>query len=163
MKKKWFTLIETVIVLAIISFLLGMTMYFGSQRIQKLNLLTFKQQFIEKYQGLYMNSLSSSYIDWKKYDKINVHLWTWLYYMVGEKKTDLLDFSEFYYSGMQIDGKSVKELQISFAPYKIKCDISSSLWSWKEAKFRILHKFENKIRCFGISNTNCKLIESTCE
>lgn len=163
MKRKWFTLIETVIVLAIISFLLGMTMYFGSQRIQKLNLLTFKQQFIQKYQGVYMNSLSSSYINWQKYDKIDVYLWDWLYYMVKEKKINLLDFSEFVYSGMQIDSVAVSGIKISLIPYNIKCEISSSVWSGKNAKFEISHKLQKKKWCFGVLNANCKMIEYPCE
>ncbi len=166
MKKKWFTLIETVIVLAIISFLLGVTMYFWSKNIQKLNVLTFKQQFIEKYQTLYMNSISSSYIAGKKYEKIDIHMWSGFYYSIDEEKNKLLDLSDFHYSWIRLDWNPVGNIMIRLSPYKIKCNLYSDKdWEsteWKQIKFILSHKNNYKAWCFRISNYNCKLTEYIC-
>lgn len=145
---------------------MGMTMYFWSERIQTLNTLTFKQQFIEKYQGLYMNSLSSSYIDWKKYEKINIYIAPGFTYSTDAWTKDLLDFTDYYYTWISMDDKPVNGLKVEFMPYKLKCNLYANIdgsATWSNVKFAISNKKWKTSRCFTIINSNCKLVEYRCE
>lgn len=168
MKKGWFTMIETVIVLAIVSFLLGMTMYLWSQRINKLNDMNTKQNFVSKYQELYMNSITSSYFSWKKYDRINVDIDSkWFFLSIDSWfNYSLIDLSDFYFTGISADSKVVNWFKVKLYPYQIKCDLSYS-WSSnsvivESVNFVLKQKITNTSRCFKISNYNCKIIETSC-
>ena len=138
-----------------------------SKDIQKLNMINTKQQFVEEYQNLYINSLSSSYLNWKKYEKIDIYIWSWFYYLVDDTQRNILNSSDLYYTWISIDWNVVDNLEISLFPYNLKCSLCSlKNWyvtTWNSTKFKVSHKDWKRYWCFKISNYNCRLIEYICD
>lgn len=167
MKKGWFTMIETIIVLAIVSFLLGMTMYIWSERINKLNDMNTKQNFVAKYQELYMNSITSSYFNGQKYGSINIDIGSgWAYFAIDSwSRYPLIDAKTFSFTGISINSKNVNWFKIKMSPYQIKCLLSTGAnqdVTIKKVDFRLKANNANNYRCFKISNYNCKIVEVRC-
>jgi prepilin-type N-terminal cleavage/methylation domain-containing protein len=168
-KKFWFTLLEMLVVLVIISIILWMTMYLGSENIFRLRYKTTKEDFLSTFNLFYTNSLESNYINQNRFDNLDLGLFSWknrISYayiwsslnQTWEKKTNLLEISD-----IKIDSWVVQnQVSINIKPYKLWCDIKDiTNHTWSRLDFKII---VNKVKtyCLYLLSQNCKIKEQMC-
>lgn len=125
--RKGFTLIEIVIVIAIISILMTVTMKFGSGRINLLQDQTHKEEFVADYDKLYTQTLTSNYHNGIRFGTMTIKLSAdadQILYSFDEQdfQTNQTD-ANVIISGMQLDGDSIDEAQLLLKPYVLGCTI----------------------------------------
>ncbi len=173
--KKWFTLIEILVVLVIVGMLMSGTMIFGANRIEHLRHQSAKTQFMNSYENLQSFALSSNYFVTERFDTMIIKLQSWsqnIQYQYVNWKWQSPRYKEqidksMFLSDLQIWNNERKspadEILLNIAPYQLWCDISSPDMSGSLAKFQIRIERRLKNYCFGIGEDTCRLIEEKCE
>lgn len=167
--KKAFTLIEIIIVIVIIWLLMWAMMKFSGSRISVLNNKNVKEQFISNYDELYFNNMMTSYYLRDLYKNLYIYFVVWennfsyKYEWYTRSYSGLLDVDGWQYkiTKLYLNGDEVKNLEISFLPYKFSCYINWS-GSQKIANIDILVN-SSKTYCFEIDSSNCRLYEVNCD
>ncbi|MBU0627013.1 prepilin-type N-terminal cleavage/methylation domain-containing protein [Patescibacteria group bacterium] len=121
MVKKGFTLIEIIIVIAIISILMTITMKFGSGRINLLQYQTNKEEFAADYDQLYTQILTSNYRNGIRFETMKIKLSTdadQIEYAFDDGDFQSNDLNaDFITSGLQLDGNDIDWIELLFRPY----------------------------------------------
>lgn len=149
--KKGFTLIEIIIVISIIAILLTVTMRFWSSRIDILKYQAGKEQFVNAYDRLYTQHLTSNYHEWTRYESLTLRL--------GSSGFNYFwDTGEVQYvtTTMPFAISGIDETSMVFKPYVVGCDMETGV------VFQLIVD-EKKTYCFSIKNDTCKLVEERCE
>ena len=120
--RKGFTLIEIVIVIAIISILMTVTMKFGSGRINLLQYQTNKEEFVADYDQLHTQTLTSNYRNGIRFETMKIKLSNdadQIGYAFDDWdfQTNNLN-ADFMISWLQLDGNDIGEAQLLFTPYE---------------------------------------------
>jgi len=161
--RKWFTLMEIMIVIAIISILMTITMRFWSKRIDDLGYQAGKEQFISEYDKLYSQATTSNYHAWIRYD---------ILHLILNSGTNLLNYAydsgaiEWINFSIPLALSWLEETRLDLQPYTLWCTImnvvNDEISTWASVDFSLVVK-EQKQYCFSIKNDTCKLIEQKCE
>ena len=166
--KKWFTLIEIVLVLIVISVLIGIILRFGSNRIVDLKSQNNREQFISFYDNLYSSNLISNYHNTNRYEKLNIQIWSWIFFTYDDSnlQTDSnLKSTQIHVIGL--DNQNVENVNLQLTPYNIGCEIfskkDSSILTWNLISFQLFSQDNQKEYCFEIWSDTCKLIEKKCK
>jgi prepilin-type N-terminal cleavage/methylation domain-containing protein len=77
MNKKWFTLIEMLIVIVIIGILLTLSMRISWDRIQVLKTKSVWEQIVYNYNNLYVKNLLTNYYNWEMYENMVIRFSKW--------------------------------------------------------------------------------------
>ena len=185
MNKKWFTLVEMLIVIVIIGILLTLSMRISWDRVQILKTKSVWEQVVYNYNNLYAKNLLTNYYNWEMYDNMAIRFWEWdtklyyLYKMYSNEKTaqdnnpwlcEIVQWGKYSIDGLYFDWSknSVKNAYAIFEPYKIWCILSNeypndeSIHSYKKLKIDLLVNTNNRY-CFEISSDLCKLQVANCE
>lgn len=161
----WFTLIEMLMVLVVISLILWMTMYLWSENIFKLKYKTTKEEFLSTFNAFYINSLGSNYINQSRFNELKLELFSggngipysyiWdAYNQSWEKKINLLEISN-----IKIDSWTIQnQTTIQIEPYKLWCKINLT---WSRLDFKIIVN-KTKTYCLYLLSQNCKIKEQIC-
>jgi prepilin-type N-terminal cleavage/methylation domain-containing protein len=175
MKKKWFTLIEMMIVIVIVAILLALTLWISGNRIQTLKNKSIQEQFVYKYNTLFSRNLLTNYYNWQLYNKMTIHLVDWENKISYSYKNDNVDiFSED--DNIQWGWYEIKELtfgelsiareltdvDINFEPYVLWCELSGWNTTWDILKMRLLIN-DNEEFCIKINSDLCKLERQSCQ
>jgi len=167
-KKNWFTLIEILIIIVIMSSVLLMTIYRWAENIFKLKYRTAKEEFLSNFQTFYANSLESNYKKQNRFDKLEItflswenwffYLYTWDYTQTWKKQINLIKISE-----IKIDSwVEQNQAKIEILPYKLWCqikDINNITWYKLDLKITVN---DIKTYCMYLLSTNCKIKETNC-
>ena len=161
---KWFTLIEIVIVIVIITILMAVTMRFGSSRMQDLKTQATKEQFLGAYSQIASQYLVSNYLHDKRFSQLFLNINSWssaLVYRLDSSKKNITWFvsPDFRFSDIILNDSPADQLQLKFVPYTLWCELSN--WSestWLQASFR-LFVLGRQYYCFSLQSSTCKLSE----
>lgn len=175
--RDWFTLIEMVIVIVIMTLMLGLSMNFGAKRIAELKYQTSKEQFVNDINNLYSESLTSNYYNQKRYALLDISLASWSkirdYTYVdsdgqivfsGAGQIDKMFLSNIFINKNQSQNQNGT---INIKPYTLWCKISftenEKTATWSVLEFWLTSDDTQKTYCFEIKSNNCKLIEKVCK
>lgn len=163
-----FTLIEMVIVLAIMWILLLMTTWLSAEQIQKVKDKTVKEAILAEMQTRYSRNLWSSSFAWEMYSTMEVNFQQWLneigfmYNTDGEEtKNTFTNRFEIIHLGTNYtplsESNPLENISLKYTPYKISCVI----WDDSENKNLVIIARINDRRnyCFEIDQKNCRLTE----
>ncbi len=167
--KSWFTLIEIIIILVVISLILWMTIYFGSENIFKLKYKTAKEEFTSAFNWFYSSSLESNYIKQNRFNTLNLEIFSWNnsifysyiwdnYIYTGKKEIDIIQTNN-----IKVDWASNQnKATIEISPYKLWCTIKDqNNNTWTKLDFQITIN-QNTKYCMYILSQNCKIIQEIC-
>ena len=163
--KKWFTLLEIVVVLGIIGIILGITFRINLNQVLELKLKNEVAQFQESYQRHLSTALSTSiYLDNSYTEQQLIIPANWseiIYTYTGWSMTwhrESIQLKEALVSWIEPDEN---ELIVSHKPYDINCTINNNeLIQTGSIKFSSTN-LSSKI-CFSISASTCKLKKIHC-
>lgn len=169
MKKSWYTLLEMMIVIAVITVLLSITMRFWSNRIEELNAQSIKEEFVNNYQKFVGQSAVSNYYDWERYWLLTINIWSGYHgfdvTFSGEnidKNISWFDSAKLVVKNLSGDYGTVDNASLVFEPYKLWCEIiynnknDKQIWTW--LSFCIDIESQNKYYCYRLQNDLCKLM-----
>lgn len=182
--KKWFTLIEIMIVLAIIGVITAMTMWFWWNRIQQLRYQSAKELFVDTFEQLRSSALTSSFHNKKKFALFTIQLSqnnTSLSYSYYFDETHFDTYQEKIDNDISIENISMhtgwtnknivenndnisKLAILNIKPYQLSCNFSFDNGEPEEwiLSFELHIKNSNKKYCFTIPSESCRIIEVKC-
>jgi len=171
--KKWFTLIEMLLVLVLIGIITTMTMKFWSKRIQQLRYQSSKSIFVNTYEQLRSSLLSSRFYNTGEIQKFTLQLQSWsgqLNYFYSLKNGGTI------YQHTPIDpditiqnihlfnsDKILNSVAIIMHPYMLNCNFEHSNSPKWTLSFELSIKNHKKRYCFIIPSSSCKIIEQKCD
>jgi len=173
MKKKWFTLIEMIIVIVIIAILLALSLWISGNRIQSLKNKSIQEQFAYKYNSLFSRNLLTNYYNWELYDKMTIHLnneWNSFTYHYKHNEEDIfsdndgIQWGKYKVINLHFDWEENHPLQsvdINFEPYVLWCELSGGNKTWQILKVK-LYVNDNENYCIKINSDLCKLEKESC-
>lgn len=170
--KRWFTLIEMLIVIVIIGIILWLTIYLWSNNILKLKNKTTKEDFIENLSSLYTNSLWSNYYNNQRFNELNIILNSWENRIYYDYVSDNLSqtwykniSNEFTISQIFLSSWNISEEKDSWniviSPYKFWCNIKDNTNTYYQS-ITIKTIIKTQDFCFIVNSNNCKLQEIDC-
>lgn len=164
--KRWFTLIEILIVIAIISLLLTTVMQFSWSQIWNLRQKKEIEEFKDAFNTIITKNINSNYINKEKYThlEINITNESKNIFLKYENKDHLINTGNVQipfvlesFNNLKINNKEEENINISLSPYIIGCTINETK---DDAYFEIL---SSKRSCFTIDHSTCQLKEKKCE
>lgn len=170
---KWFTLIEMLIVIAIIGVILWMTIYMWSNDILRLKNKTIKEDFVETFSSFYNNSIWSNYYNNQRFSQLNLDLISWansLYFTYiwenAQYSWNKTINNEFSISKIKLlswnNFQENDKATIQIYPYKFGCEIYDNINLYStQIEFEI--KIKTEKYCFNVWSDNCKLQEILCQ
>ena len=175
MIKKWFTLIEMLIVIVINSILLAFTIGISWDRIQMLKTKSVQEQFVYNYSSLFSRNLLTNYNNWKLYDSLTIQmpLWgenikyTYSYFDATEYSwTDRVQWGKYKIKNLFFEWNqsniTLQTVDIKFEPYVLWCEILSPNKTWEVLDIDLLVN-DGKISCFKIDSKFCRLENRECD
>lgn len=155
---RWFTLIEILFVIVIISLLLWSVFFFWSQRIAELSTKTQVEEFIQFYDRVRLENLSSSYIWTGRYDSMTIDF-------ADDQGVLTLDYTiqwdTVYSEDFRLWGELVFAIQDDFVvtqkPFVMWCSITPS----SADSFAIVSPMGDRY-CFAIIPDSCRLDTTLC-
>lgn len=175
MVKKWFTLIEMLIVIIIISILLAFTIGISWDRIQMLKTKSVQEQFVYNYSSLFSRNLLTNYNNWKLYDYLLIQLPLWWKNITYSYKyfddteylwADRVQWGKYEIKNLSFDGnqnnKTLSMVNIKFKPYILWCEITSPDKTWEILNIDLLVN-DGKLSCFQINSNYCRLEKRECD
>lgn len=169
--KRAFTLLEIMIVIVIIWVLMWATMKFGGDRIGFLNNKNVKEQFLSSYDKLYSDNMMTSYYLGDIYKNLDINLVVWAdnfdyvykWYNTVYSWSAYIDGGNYKIDKLYLDGDDVENLNISFVPYVLGCNIN-----WLDLKDTQIANIDivvnhSKNYCFEINSDNCRIQKVVCD
>lgn len=155
---RWFTLIEILFVIVIISLLLWSVFFFGSQRIAELSTKTYVEEFVQFYDRVHLENLSSSYIWTGRYDSMTIGF-TDNQQVVSVNY--LFHNQPVYSDQFTLGGTMLFDVQTPFVikqvPFSMWCTITPSAASSLSIVSRMGDRY-----CFAIIPDSCRLDTVLC-
>lgn len=182
MNKKWFTLIEMLIVIVIIGILLTLSMRISWDRIQVLKTKSVWEQVVYNYNNLYVKNLLTNYYGQEMYENMIIRFSKWdtklnyYYDIYSDSESDndpwlseIVQWWKYEVENVYFDwNKTIGDsAYLIFEPYKIWCFLSNDYTdyegpSYKKLDIELLVN-TNKKYCFEISSDLCKLKVIDCK
>lgn len=191
MNKKWFTLIEMLIVIVIIGILLTLSMRISWDRIQVLKTKSVWEQIVYNYNNLYVKNLLTNYYGQEMYENMVIRFSKWdtklsyFYdtYPDSESTSDndywlseIVQWWKYEVENVYFDwnlnksSNDNKTAYVVFEPYKIWCKISdenpkesdSNVPEYNRLNIDLLVNWSRKY-CFEIHSDLCKMEVTDCK
>ena len=170
MKKGWFTLIEILIVIVIMSILLALSLWISSGRVQILKEKYAQEQFVSTYNTLFSRNFLTNYHGEQIYDNLVINM---------EKSKPGFSYSyntttniSIYSGKTEIEWNIVVEdlswfnsnlnnVDIIFKPYEFGCTLSGGNKTWNLLDIKLLVDNKKKY-CYQINSNLCRLEKIVC-
>ncbi len=181
MLKKWFTIIELVIVLIIIWILFSVWLNFSWDKIDLIKNQQYVYKFIDKYNNFYIKNLQTKRINWKTYNKLQIFItnsWNYIqasYLYANQTWQKISDPTFFSWNNYQDFFKLPRwnfiiswnqNITITFKPLSNFCQIFLLDWNNSKpiSKIKFYIKFDDQKKyCFIIKQPLCQLQKIKCE
>lgn len=151
---RWFTLLEIVMVLVVISVLMAVTLKFGANRVNDLKNSSLKDQTFDAISTVISEHWNSNYHEGIPYDRMNILFTSWS----SEIVIAYIWSSETLFSWRVKLPDAVllsNDFHISLEPYMLWCDVS---WSGY-----LSLDVDGVPLCYLVERETCKLTEMPCE
>ena len=164
MKKRWFTLIEIMIVIVIVSILLALTLWISGNRIQILKNKSVQEQFTYTYNSLFSRNLLTNYYNWQIYDEMVIDLSKWenkFSYSYKNNWEDIfsgyddVQWGKYMINGIYLGDNETQNANIIFQPYVLGCELHGGDRTWNIMKIKIKLN-DNEDYCVTINSDLCK-------
>jgi hypothetical protein len=156
----WFTLIEIVMVLVVISILMTVTLKFGADRVKDLNDSTLKNQSLDAITAVLREHSDSNYHEGQAYDSMDIVFVSWAdtigteYMLWGQ---DVMSWIVILPAGVHLAGP--EHLTVSAVPYTLWCLTKDISWP-----ILLSLDIANDIACYTLDTQTCKLyFVSSCD
>lgn len=168
--KKWFTLIEIMIVMVIIWVLMTMVFRFGGSRLQQLQVQTSKETILWFREDVVNNNRTSSYIGSESYDTVSVSFsegTSQIDAVYSDNDTVIYQESSTTFQWMwrklrSDDGQSLSTLTLRYIPYELGCAITTQTDSYSWAVLEFVAAANPHRYCFAIQYQTCSMQEIVC-
>ena len=170
-KLKAFTIIELLIVIAIIWILMATTMKFSWDRISFLNNKNIQEQFVANFSSLQAENNMTNYHFWKIYQDLKINFvleedhFTYSYHnhdSAIDTRATTTEWWHYQINEIILDWDTTTEANIFMKPYTLWCTITNKDNNdWKNLKIWILVNDAKKY-CFSIESNNCKIKTISC-
>lgn len=168
--RKWFTLIEMMVVIVIIAILMTMVFRFGGDRLQQLQLQTSKETILWFREDVINNNRTSSYIGADNYDSVTVEFSDGSSQLHARYSNagDIIyqeSSSIFQWLSWKLwtqDGTILDQLMLRYTPYQLECDISDQTTSYSWAVLALIATANPHRYCFAIQYQTCSMQEIVC-
>lgn len=171
--KKWFTLVEIIMVIVIIAILLSLSMWISGNRVKELKVKSAQEQFVYNYNNLFSKNLLTNYNKWTIYENMIIKMENnkdfFLYWYKWYNQTiedmeftkDFIQWWEYSIIDLKLDWNNKDIINIKFSPYVLWCELSdwNNTWEILEAKALIN---TTKEYCFQLSSYFCKQEDIPC-
>lgn len=162
MKKRWFTLIEILLVIVIISILLALSLGISWGRVQILREKYAQEQFVSTYNTLFSRNFLTNYYGDKLYSNLVIYMtwWKpWFSYaynaLNGPIYTGQTNIEwNIVVKSLTWDNTHLDSIQISFEPYKFWCKLNNQ--GYKTLDIALLVD-DKKTYCYRINYNLCRL------
>ena len=174
MKKRWFTLIEILVVIVIISILLALSLGFTGNRVQILVDKYIQEEFVSNYNTLFSRNFLTNYYRENIYENLVIQIkenewWFSYYYKTGSEQNDIEKFSVEWGKSIISDLQftwwtsipSLTEVDIIFTPYTFWCVLSGASTTWKILDMIFMLNNDKKY-CYQINSNLCRLEKIVC-
>lgn len=169
MKKKWFTLIEILIVIVIIWILLALSLGITWGRVQILKEKYAQEQLVSTYNTLFSRNFLTNYYNGIMYENLVIQLKKWEQWFIYTYNTGL---NNPIYTGktniewnivienLSWNSSNINEVNVVFEPYKFWCTLSwvNNTFSSIDITLRVDNK---KNYCYRIDSKLCRLEKLT--
>ena len=142
-------------------------MRFSGKRIQLLNNKNTQEEFIAAYTDPYLLVSNSNYIDWERYDSLEIsfvsgsdHISYAYNLSEGRQKTWTNDvYWKIKIRWLKVDSINTWGLTVSFVPYQLWCQFGA----WNTAYVKVSVNDDSDFYCFKISSQLWRLISIKCD
>lgn len=191
MNKKWFTLIEMLIVIVIIGILLTLSMRISWDRIQVLKTKSVWEQIVYNYNNLYVKNLLTNYYGQEMYENMVIRFSKWdtklsyFYYTYPDSEStsdndywlsEIVQWWKYEVENVYFDwnlnksSNDNKTAYVVFEPYKIWCKLSDKNPKESDGKASEYSKLNidllvnwSRKYCFEIQSDLCKMEVVDCK
>lgn len=160
MNKKWYTLIEVVMVMVIVWLILSMTVFFWSEYLKELQLRKEKEEIINTITYATSYVKSSNYYNGEKFTHLIIDIAT------GGISVNLDSSSWTWFSSYTLSRSEITFLtlpasnQIRLTPYQRECeDTINNTW---DIAFQLASTVNDQEFCFSRNMALCKLFIVSC-
>ena len=187
--KKWFTLVEILIVVILIGIILSMVFSLGFDYVTKMRVRTHKESFISNYNIVQADNRSSNYIKWEKYTDLRISTMGGSFNYFATNSNQLVPWplgpvpkpvpsyetyhynKDFFYEFFELtptaspnvyDKNVVGRTEIFLQPYKIWCKIWNFYPEAIGVEMHLTSKLNSDEYCFEIREWTCKLTQVEC-
>ncbi len=164
--KKWFTLIEIMIVLWILGVMTAMTMSFGWNRIQQLRYQSAKSLFEDSFEQLRSHALTSSFHNKQKFKHFSIQLnkqSNSLVYTYDNQQYQKIIDPDMSLESLHIDwvDKELDSIILDMSPYTLACHFRD-YEKFHTLRFELWIKNHTNKYCFVINDNNCRIVDMAC-
>lgn len=163
MKKRWFTLIEILIVIVIISILLALSLGISGGRVQILREKYSQEQLVSTYNTLFSRNFLTNYYGDSLYSNLVIDMkqWEpWFSYAYNDASGNPIYTGQtniewnIVVESLTLDGAHLDDVQISFEPYKFWCKLADLNYQILDIALLVDDK---KTYCYRINSDLCRL------
>jgi len=170
MKKRWFTLIEILVVIVIMSILLALSLGISSGRVQILKEKYAQEQFVSTYNTLFSRNFLTNYYDGKIYDNLVINMTetkSGFYYSYNDTTNTSIHSGKteiewnLIVNDLSWFSSNLTSVDIIFKPYEFWCVLSgwNTTWNTLDITLRIDNK---KDYCYTVDANLCRLEKIEC-
>ena len=171
MKKRWFTLIEILIVIVIMSILLALSLGISSGRVQILKEKYAQEQFVSTYNTLFSRNFLTNYYDGVLYNNLVIQMEEWKQWFMYSYNTGVdnviatgttnIEWNIVVNDLSWRNNSSLYSVDIIFKPYEFGCTLSWWNETWNLLNIKLL--VDNKKNyCYQINSNLCRLEKIDC-
>ena len=171
MKKRWFTLIEILIVIVIMAILLALSLGISGGRVQILREKYAQEQFISTYNTLFSRNFLTNYYDGILYNNLVIQMTGWEQWFMYSYNTGLnnpigtgstnIEWNSAIENLSWWSISNLGNVEIIFEPYKIWCVLSGNNHTWNILDLTLLVDGKKEY-CYQINSNLCRLEKIDC-
>lgn len=171
MKKRWFTLIEILLVIVIISILLALSLGITGGRVQILREKYAQEQFVSTYNTLFSRNFLTNYYGDNTYKKLLINMKEssqWFSYSYYDNSDEIIysgttniEWKIQVYSMSWWSYSDLPVVDIKFEPYKFWCELSGNNNTWNLLDITLFVDDKKKY-CYQINSNLCRLEKIDC-
>ena len=168
-KKKWFTLIEMLIVLLIIGIVLAIGFSLNWNSVDQLRTKSSVEELSSFFDTKFLQIQASNYENWKGYSGIDITLSWWatyipyVYHLSWEDVSSNFDWEHFIIMQITWDNQALNNVTIQYVPFDPGCK-----FIWWDGTTEIQKVYFSarprglKLACFELDKDYCKLRAIRC-
>lgn len=167
--KKWFTLIEIIIVVVMIWIMLSWVVVLGRWYLKTMEVKTEKQAFMAQYNELATIARTSNYVDGFRYESVDISITQW--WILWEATLEwgwTYEIIDFDFNNAELVftwSDTAWRIDITILPYAIGCNqviVTSTASLVSSVDLQLVSSINSDEYCFEVDERTCKLSQNRC-